>query len=184
VLMIATLLLAAALQVAHPCDAVIQANPSFTTSVKAGFCYPKPGATGAELRIDDKVVWVGVPIQAAGPNAEGLYYYETPAVTVPIGTHVATASVEGIAGSDRYSFSIIASEPTPPPPVSVCDTAPLVITINKNNGWPADGSGAQLRWTTTVNGVRTPAVITFNPFLIPWEVRAVDARGCVASTKR
>jgi hypothetical protein len=64
-----------------------------------------------------------------------------------------------------------------PPPVNPC-LVPLTLTVNRNNGWPATGSGSQLRWTTTRNGVSVDATVTFNPFTMPWTATATDKNGC------
>jgi hypothetical protein len=69
------------------------------------------------------------------------------------------------------------------PPVDPC-AVPLTLTINRNNGWPATGAGSQLRWTTTRNGVAVNAIVTFNPFTLPWTATATDANGCTATVSR
>jgi hypothetical protein len=66
-----------------------------------------------------------------------------------------------------------------PPPPDPCVVDPLVLTINRNNGWPSSATGSQLRWTAN-----KPARVTFDPLVMPWRATATDARGCAVTVTK
>lgn len=100
--------LAAFLQV-HPCDEVLPVNPSVTSPVVAGFCSTNSGLSDVRLFIGSDLVWIGAPTRLTGANAEGLYYYETPKMNVPKGTHVAYVdTTQGTEPpSEGYQFTVM-----------------------------------------------------------------------------
>lgn len=128
--------------------------------------YPAPLATG------------GVPPLSVGctPASGSLF---------PVGsTLVLCHASDAIGQTKSAAFAVTVAftappPPPPPPPPDPCVGNPLVLTINRNNGWPSSATGSQLRWTTN-----RPASVTFNPFTSPWTATATDGRGCSATVTR
>lgn len=93
----------------HPCDEVLPVNPLLASPVTAGFCHTsQPQST--RLYIDNVLIWTGIATQiTTTPNAEGLFYFETPNRTVNPGLHNAQIDVTGGAAplSDPYVFTIL-----------------------------------------------------------------------------
>lgn len=94
---------------AHPCDEALPLNPSLKAPVIAGFCHDEPNVS-VRVLIDGAVVWIGNPAKVtASPNAEGLYYFETPNLSVKQGTHFAQVDISNgtMPMEPAYQFTIV-----------------------------------------------------------------------------
>jgi hypothetical protein len=95
----------------HPCDDVLAVNPSLASPVRVGFCAVDPSVASVKVFVDGAVTWTGMPTRVtSGTNIEGLYYYETPNLTIPKGTHVAQADITNgaVVMEPGYQFTIVA----------------------------------------------------------------------------
>lgn len=107
----------ASAQTPHPCDATVQASPVIAKpSVIVGFCHPQQDMNGTtdvltsiEVQIDGAVVltWTGPSLTPTSTTAssKGLWYFETPAITVGRGSHSVQASAVSVDGKSTLSTS-------------------------------------------------------------------------------
>ena len=124
--MIAPLLLAAALQTAHPCDIPPPVDRT-ASPFRAGVCWNQTGLDGqptepaTELRVfvDGALAATLFNPQPIGPpNAVGEFYYEVSDVVAPRGDRVLTFTVVNEVGeslpSDPFSFRVLGARPGKP----------------------------------------------------------------------
>lgn len=103
----------------HPCSEPFPATATTTNaSIMLGICeaqIDKDGdATtiiGFKVRIDGTVVfnWTspsGLTPTTPTPNAEGLYYYETPPIAISKGTHTVDVSASDVNAESEFSVAL------------------------------------------------------------------------------
>jgi len=109
----------------HPCDVTPPTNPQLTSPVKGAFCHAGLDAEGQpttvtlfRLYIDDQVAWQGLLTPIGPPTTDGRFYFETPAVVVSRGNHVAehtAVSADGeSARSAPFIFGVVGAVPAAP----------------------------------------------------------------------
>lgn len=113
-------------QTSHPCDATLPTNPNAGPTSKIRFCAPVNQTPLLQVKayriyLDGKPAFEGPLTPIGAPNAAGLGYFESPALTWGPGAHVVTVSaIHDLAGegdkAPDYPFTAV---PRPAAPTKV-----------------------------------------------------------------
>lgn len=111
----------------NPCDSPATTNPTVSSPAKIGICFDGKNSDGSPTVITVFKVYVGTSttplfsglLQPIGTTASnGQNYYETPALTFPVGTNNVKATISSAAGegpaSPTFPFTVVVIKPGAP----------------------------------------------------------------------